>query len=200
MSQPTRRTSGALVGLVLLALLVTGCEDDNGDDQVSMAPSGTASGASAADPPVETTVAFGSVTGRLPRAARHRLAGQVRRVVDRWIDAAYVQGDYPRRDFDRSWPGFTSGARAEARRDGGLMSNRDVGARIEGVEARRRTVRLDVLAVKRRPVGVTAHVRLRFRTTGPAARGVLVSGRLLLTPGKRGWQVFGYDIAKGDSR
>lgn len=198
MSQPTRRISGALVGLLFLAVLAGGCDGD--DELDSMAPTGSASGGAAADAPVRTTVAFGSVTGKLPRAARDRLARRVQKVVDGWIDAAYLGGDYPRTNFTRSWRGFTAGARAEAKHDGDLMSNRDLGKRIDGVEATRRLLRLDVLAVRQRPVGVTAHVQLRFRTTGSASKKVQVSGRLLLSPGKHGWQVFGYDVAKGDAR
>ncbi|MGB0099560.1 MAG: hypothetical protein WBP61_04695, partial [Nocardioides sp.] len=139
MHQATRRTSGALAGLVVLGLVVGGCE--GGSELVSMAPSDVPSVQQAEAPVVGTTVAFGSVTGRLPEAARQKLAGQVQAVVDGWIDAAYVAGDYPRASFADSWPGFTAGARSEAKRDGDLMSNRDLGDQVEEVTATRRRVR-----------------------------------------------------------
>jgi hypothetical protein len=80
------------------------------------------------------------------------------------------------------------------------MSNADVGERIEGVEAKRRRVAVDVLAVKQRPVAVTARVLLGFRTTGDVERTVRVQGRLYLTRGGDGWRVFGYDMTKGSDR
>jgi hypothetical protein len=56
---------------------------------------------------------------------------------------------------------------------------------------------LDVLAVRKHAVGVTARVYLRFRTTGHLKRDVRVQGRLYLTPTPAGWRVFGYDMTKG---
>ena len=196
MSQSTLRVSGALVVLVFLGLLLGGCKDEALD---SMAPTGSASDA-ADDAQVVTAVSFETVTGKLPGPAHIKLKDQVRDVVDGWIDAAYVGGDYPRTSFTDSWPGFTAGAQAEAERDADLMSNQDLGDQIDGVEATKRAVRIDVLAVKQRPVGVTAHVLLRFDTTGEKAKRVQVTGRLYLSPGKQGWQVFGYDVVKGDIR
>jgi hypothetical protein len=64
------------------------------------------------------------------------------------------------------------------------------------VEPKRRDVTLDVISVRHRPVGVTARVVLRFTTTGASPGNVRVAGRLYLTKGKRGWQVFGYDVRK----
>jgi hypothetical protein len=136
------------------------------------------------------------MAGRLPQARRQQLTADIQAVVDGWIDAAYVGGDYPRTDFADSWPGFTARARAKAERDGDLMSNRDIGASIDGVEAEKRAVKLDVLSVDKKPVGVTARVVLRFATTGDTVQDVRVAGRLYLTKGKQGWQVFGYDVTK----
>jgi hypothetical protein len=39
-------------------------------------------------------------------------------------------------------------------------------------------------------------VLVEFATTGDTTKEVRVSGRLFLTKGKQGWQVFGYDVAK----
>jgi hypothetical protein len=149
---------------------------------------------------VKTVVSYGRITGRLPAPKRHRLARNVRKVVDRWARAAYLGGEYPRRRFGNSWPGFTGGARLEAHRDGALMSNKDLGQRIDEVVPRRSRLRLDVLAVKHRPVGVTARVLLVFRTSGKVERVVRVQGRLYLTPTKHGWRVFGYDMTKERAR
>jgi hypothetical protein len=182
---------------VLACLLggpLTSCS--SGSDQPTSAPQASATTPAPA-PAVRTHVRYGAVTGRLPHAARHRLAARVTRVVDAWTAAAYLDGPYPRRHFDRAFPGFTPGARKQANRDRRLMSNQDIGGRIDGVVARRRGVVLDVLAVRKHAVGVTARVYLRFRTTGHLKRDVRVQGRLYLTPTPAGWRVFGYDMTKG---
>ena len=40
---------------------------------------------------------------------------QVGKVVDRWWDAAYLGGGYPRSSFPSAFPGFTDGAEKRAR-------------------------------------------------------------------------------------
>ncbi|WP_133059075.1 MULTISPECIES: hypothetical protein [unclassified Nocardioides] len=187
-----------VAGLALVALGSGACTDDGGSDGTGP-DGGSPAGASATERTVETRVSFGVLTGRLPSDARQRLSSQVGAVVDGWIDAAYVGGDYPRRDFSDAWPGFTAGAQQEAHHDRALMSNEDVGDRIDGVELHKSTVKLDVLAVKQHPVGVTARVFVGFRTTGDVEREVRVRGRLFLTHTDRGWRVFGYDVTKGDA-
>lgn len=190
---PALAATALTLGLALGAGACSG-----GDDEPEPPGSaGSSAPAASAAPAVETVVAFGRVTGNLPREARDRLADQVVAVVDGWTSAAYLEGDYPRRDFADSWPGFTPGARDEAHRDRALMSNEDIGERIDGVVLRRSRVLLDVLAVRKRPVGVTARVLLGFRTTGELERVVRVEGQLYLTHTERGWRVFGYDITKG---
>lgn len=120
----------------------------------------------------------------------------VGRVVDGWIDAAYLGGDYPRRDFRRAFPGFTAGARRLALADRSLLTNQDIGRRIDGVRPVRRVVDVDVLAAHGHAMGATARVRLGFRTTGAIARRYLVRARLALSH-TDGWQVFGYDVSSG---
>ena len=195
MTTSVRRAYVAGLATLVLALALGGCSRD--EDQPDE-PGAVASTHGAPEAPaVETVVEIGRVTGRLPQEARERLADQVGAVVDGWTEAAYLGGDYPRRDFSDSWPGFTAGAQEEAHRDRALMSNEDIGQRIDGVEVRRSRVRIDVLAVRQRAVGVTARVLLGFQTSGELERVVRVEGRLYLTHTERGWRVFGYDVTKG---
>ncbi|MFC7493739.1 MULTISPECIES: hypothetical protein [unclassified Nocardioides] len=200
MSQRVRRRSGVLAATVATALAGTlvlgGCS--GGDDDPAGEPDSAPSATTGAEeePAVVTQVSFGEVTGRLGRPHRARLSEDVRSVVDGWLEAAYLGGDYPRTDFKDAWPGFTSGAQSEAKRDAELMSNRDIGGDIDGVEPVGSAVRIDVLAVKKKPVGVTAHVILKFDTSGDKAERVKVAGRLYLTKADRGWRVFGYDVTK----
>lgn len=196
MTRAARRAAGAAALTLALALTAAACRESPGDSGDSGEPAAAPS-ATPTEPPVETLVTFGKVTGDLPAAARDQLATEVTAVVDGWTAAAFVGGDYPRRDFSGSWPGFTAGAADLAHRDRALMSNEDIGEQIDGAVTRRSRVRLDVLAVKKQPVGVTARVLFAFETTGEVERAVRVQGRLYLSRTGDGWQVFGYDMTKG---
>jgi hypothetical protein len=187
----------AVAGAVLLGAVVfdlgigTGGGGDGGPGNQ---PGGKPGGQAA--PQVQTRVSVGRVTGELRKPSRKRLPKRIGGVVDGWLDAAYVGGDYPRTDFSGAWPGFTAGARTAARRDARLMSNSDIGGGIDAVTPVSRSVRVDVLAVKRKAVGVTAHVKLKFDTTGDPDTRVKVAGRLYLTKRDESWQVFGFDVTK----
>ncbi len=192
-----RTPRAALLGVMLLTLLLGAC-------------SGTGPGAAPQDRPsvgpgapptlelgtVRTDLRTGVVSGRLPRDARQRTVRAVGRVVDGWVDAAYVAGTYPRRSFRHAFPGFTPGARHQAQQDRHLMSNQAIGRRIDGVRPVHRVVLVDVLAAGGRAVGATARVRLGFRTTGRLERRFVVRARLVLSR-TDGWQVFGYDASTG---
>lgn len=185
---PTRRATGALAAC--LALVLGGVSCSGGSDS---GPSGGAS----TPPPVATATTVGQVVGHVGRAKQKAAVAEIGKVVDGWWDAAYVGGDYPRSDFSGAFPGFTPGAARQAAKDERLMSNADIGSRIDAVTALQRRVDVDLLGVKGAPEGATARVRLVFRTQGELAKKVTVTGRLRLTPTSDGWQVFGYDVAKG---
>lgn len=192
----TRSTVAAI--LLALALTAGACSGDEESRTTPTTPEATPSATT--PPPVPTKVTIGEVSGRLPGEARDHLRKVVGDVVDTWFEAAYLGGDYPRRNFSAAFPGFTPGARSEARHDLALMSNAGLGDRIDAVVAKWKRVRVDVLAAHRRPVGATARFVLVFKTTGEARRKLEVRGRLLLTRTDNGWRVFGYDVTKGDAR
>lgn len=198
MSTPPRTRSTVAAILLALALTTGACSGDDGDEQAP--PTGSSESPSAEPAPIGTKASIGKVTGKLTKNQRQYLRESVRDVVDKWFEAAYVGGEYPRNDFHDAFPGFTVGARAEAHGDRRLMSNAEAGKRIEGVRATRKRVRIDVLAVRRKPVGITARFVLVFKVTGKAARKVEVKGRLFLTHTDDGWRVFGYDVTRGDAR
>lgn len=200
MTTPRSRAVGAMSLMVTIALTATACTSDTGgsDDPGSDA-SGT-TGATATPAPLETTATIGRVTGKLAGSRGKQVTEQVSGIVDAWIDAAYVAGDYPRSDFEDAFPGFSSGARLQARANLALMSNAQLGDRIDGVQATKRRVRVDVLAVKRRAVGVTARFVLEFNTLGDVMRSQHVEGRLYLSRNDGDWQIFGYDVSKGIAR
>ena len=188
------RTSTA-TALLVLALAAGGCSSGDSDDDAS-APSSTPATEQAAPPEVKIRARVATVAGELPRQRRRAVARDVGRVVDRWFEAAYLGGDYPRTSFRDAWPGFTAGARDLARRDRKLTSNAALGTRTDDVRAIAKDVRIDVFSPKRKPAGATARFRLVFRTAGDAERRVRVSGRLVLTRVKGTWRVFGFDVQR----
>jgi hypothetical protein len=139
------------------------------------------------------------VAGVLSRPARRTLEGRVGRAIDRYLEAAFLGGDYPRSDFGTSFRSFTAGAARRAHSDQALLTNRPLGASTRWVRAARRTAYLSVLAPKGRVAGVTAAVDLVLRVDrgdDPAQR-VHLRGRLLLTRDHRGaWSIFGYDLSR----
>lgn len=197
MSTIRGRARSAAVGVLVAALLATGCS--GGDEPDPPASTETPEVPATPAPPLATTTTVAQVAGsRLPRERRRALVRQVTRVVDGWIDGAYVGGTWPRAGVAGAFADFSPGAKRQARRNLKVLSNVDIGARVTAVTAKRRDLALDVLAVKRRPVAVTARLVLRFATEGRAARTETVRARLFLTRGGQGWQVFGYDVSAGD--
>ena len=180
--------------LLCLSLGATACSDESGGGD-----SGSQPPLPSGDPAtfqIETTTTLGQVVGRLPKHDRKRLSESITPVVQRWFNAAYVGGDYPRNDFRDAFPGFTAGARTQARHDLALMSNDSIGDRISGVTPKASEIALDVLAVHKKAVAVTARFRLAFKTQGDLERRVGVRGRLLLTRAKPGWRIFAYHVAR----
>lgn len=195
-----RRCAGLALA-VLLALTGTACT--SGADP-SASPErlsrSDAQASLASHPPVPTTARIHRVYGRLPDARRKAVRRQVGEVVDRWWDAAYLGGTYPRSNFPSAFPGFTDAAEQRARADKALLTNQTRAPHVDAVTPRRRTVSLDILATRGRARSVTAHVLLRFDSTGERPATTTVRGRLFLTHKRGAWRIFGYDLAKGSTR
>ncbi len=145
-----------------------------------------------------TTVTVGVVRGKIGRGDRRRAVRKIGRVVDRWLNAGYLDGTYPRGQFgERGLRGFTVAARARGRADRDVLTNARLGQKIAGVVPKRRRVWIDLLAVRGRVMGATARVRLKYRTLGTPRRTVEIGGRVFLRPGPSGWRIFGYDVTRG---
>lgn len=197
MARPTRTTHRriAVASAATMALLaLSGC---TGDDDTPGREAGSPSAAPSAPAPLTTHTTVGVVSGALDDKARARVKRKIATVVDDWLDAAYIGGEWPRSDFGSAYPHFSERAATDAKRDAGLMSNARLGDRLEGVEATKRRLRIDVLAVKKRAVGVTARFVLGMRLSGEVNRSERVAGSLFLTWRGGGWQVFGYDVQRG---
>ncbi len=186
-----------LVLALAVALSVTGCRSGSVPSAAPERLSRNDAQASLASRPAETTTKIHRVFGRLPEPRRKDVRRQVGKVVDRWWDAAYLGGAYPRSSFPRAFPGFTAAAEKRARSDKALLTNLTHGPSIDSVTATRREVSLDILATGKRARSVTAHVVLRFETSGEKTGTTLVRGRLFLIHQRGAWRIFGYDVAKG---
>jgi hypothetical protein len=175
-------------------ITLTGCSGGS-DDKPTAAGTPTAATTTAAPAPTSTPATVATLTGRLTADRRDALAASVTQVVDRWLEGAYL-GDFPRTDYTPAFAGFTPGAAAKAKRDIALMSNYEISSEIDEAEATKRTISLDVLSIKQRPVGVTATVDLGFETSGSLAGAHEVTGTLDLTPVGNTWKIFGFEISR----
>ena len=161
--RPVRSAAAAVSAAALVASLAA-CS--SGGDDSSSGDGDPSTSASDGPPEAQTTSALGKVTGKLDGQARRRVQARVTRVVDEWLDAAYVGGDYPRTDFAKAFPVFTRGAALRARTDRALMSNQTLGSRIDDVHVYHRDLRIDVLAVGGRAAGVTVRFALGMHLVG----------------------------------
>ncbi len=191
-----RRCAG-LVLAVLLALTGTACTSDSDPSASPERLSRNDAQASLAAHALATTTKIHRVHGRLPDARRKAVRRQVGRVVDRWWDAAFLGGTYPRSSFPSAFPGFTDGAEQRARSDKALLTNQTRGPHVDAVTARHKSVSLDILATGKRARTVTAAFLLRFESSGDKAGTTTVRGRLFLIHERGAWRIFGYDVAKG---
>jgi hypothetical protein len=184
-----------------VALVAGGCGGSDssspGAGQSSASPGGIA--------PMATTLKLGRVVGDLKKKYHKRfksheksLRTDVGQAVDSWLDGGFVGVSYPRTDFSSAFSGFTAKAKHDAQAQQKLMTNWKWRKHIDGVTTTKRRVSLDVLAPHGKAAGVTAHVLLKFTTSGQAEKKVTVTGRLFLTRDAKGaWQIFGYDVSKG---
>lgn len=188
------RHRAAAAALALLMGSLAGCSGDDSPERPEPEPEAEVEAAEPA--PLATSSKVANVAGRLPKARRDAIDARATKVVDAWLDAAYVGGDFPRSIDDEAWGGFTSAAARKARKDRTITSAAAVSEQVEGVTAVRRVVRHDVFAANGRARGVTARVRLRYETEGSVESTFVVKGRVMLTPASGGWKIFGYDLTQ----
>lgn len=196
-----RRLAGAVAMLVLLlsAGCTSGPSEPAGSPPRSPSPSTSTGATSTMQPrPVPLTVRVTRVSGRLSPHARRALEANLKPVLARYLDAAFLGGRYPRSDFSKAYASFTPAVRGQARHDGWLLTNRSLGPTTTQVTPRKQAAYLSVLAPYKVAAGVTARLDLRYvadRGDRPA-KAVAVKGRLLLTRRGDGWAIFAYDLSR----
>lgn len=197
MAQTTRSRRGfvlparvlpALVAALLAAVLgLAGCSSDDGET-----PKGDGDRSGAAE--VTTNARLGRVRGKLGKAREAKVLADVTTVVEHWSDAAYDGAGSS--DPKGAFGAFTGDARALAAKQTAL-SNGQVKGDVGDAAITRRVVRVDVIAAGGRPVGATARISLTVELPG-LDRADRIRGRLMLTPAKGGWKVFGFDVRRGE--
>ena len=179
------------------ALSLTGCSGGEESPESSEPSESLSEPSDAPTLEIQPVTKSGTIVGRLPKKDRARVEKVISDRAVRFLNAAYLGGDYPRQDFRDAYPGFTGGAAQVARRDRSLLTNKPIGDRIDKVTPTGIAVKVDLLAANKHAVAATAHVELAFRTTGDVRKRVRVQGRLLLTRRDGNWKIFAYDLSKG---
>ncbi len=201
MTTTSRPRRFVAVLVTLGALSVAGCS--GGDEPAPDADSSSSPTVELSEPTdaptleVEPVTKSGSIVGRLPKKDRTRVEGAVSDIAVRFLNAAYLAGNYPRVGFRNSYPGFTGGAAQVARKDLTLLTNKPIGDKVDEITATGIGVKVDLLVVGKRAVAATARVELGFRTAGKIQRRFRVQGRLLMTKQNGNWKIFAYDLSKG---
>lgn len=207
MPTPSPSRAAPLVAALVLALLLSACTGDSQTaPQASPTPEASPSSrATEAQPtleakPVPFEVSIARVVGdRIKAPQRQALKRKVGRVVQRYVEQAFLAGEYPRSGFYPALSSFTDGARKQAWQHRDLVTNAAVAQKVERIVPRRTSARLFALVPNRTVAGVTARLRVVF--TQEMVRGadqrVVVSGRLVLARNrKNAWQIFGYDLQR----
>lgn len=188
-----------LVLALVLALVLGALAGCSSDDSEKSGESGASrSGDARGVPELAVRTRVVRVAGELGERGRAALADEVRRVVTRYVRAAFLADEAGEVRVAGAFPGFTPGARKLAVRDARLLTS----ARWpEADEIRPVAARADVaiLSPGGTPAGATVLVSVTFEvTTGDDTRRQGLRGRLMLTPARDRWRVFGYDLVQTD--
>ncbi|TIC88789.1 hypothetical protein E8D34_03780 [Nocardioides sp. GY 10113] len=186
---PRRTTSAAAAVIAALMPLTAACSDD-----AAPAAQTTPTPVTAEPTPFSVRADVGNVTGRLGRSDRREVLRDVREVVADWMEAAYVETGSAV-DLGTAFADFTPQAAASAKRQRALLTNAAL-ASADGVEVRPAVVKVDVLAPGGEVAAATARFRVVLQREG-AKRQEKVVGRLMLSPVKKGWKVFGFTVERG---
>ena len=192
-----------LAAIAVGALSTASCTHDSGDDgPASPSPSApqstsTADSTTLSKSNARLTVSIEQMKGGVPKSHRAGIRHAIAKPIERWMDAAYLTGTYPRERYTADdFPGWTGQAATLARHDQRVTTNAAVSRHIVGVVADRRSAGLYVFAVGGHTGGATARINLKMTAEKPdhTRTTFVVSGELYLTPDDGHWRIFGYDL------
>ena len=185
-----RRSGGALVVALLLAVTVGGCTEKPAP--VPAEPTTTPATAAASTPaPASSDLAVSLSADGLSPAGKAALTKVIGSVVGGWLEAAYLSGPVGARPGPQRFPGFTDGAARSAAKHPRQLTNAALGAKAKGLVATARTVKASAYVAGGQAHGVVADVAMT--ASGPRAK-LTVRGSVQLTRTSGGWHIFGYDI------
>ena len=193
--RPTsRRVAAALTATVLTGTLaLAGCGGEPEKSASSPSPSPTP------PPTVKSAAKLIHVQGKFPKNRHQAAATNVAKAVDRWLQAAYVGGEYPRATSTftaKALPGFSKGAIAQAGKQMTLMSNATIAPHVDGIKVVSSYVNVDLLANNNYPIGAVARVRLVYDTAGDRKSRQTIRGSLDMVPTETSWAVFGFNVTR----
>ncbi|NYI79030.1 hypothetical protein [Nocardioides panzhihuensis] len=202
-SSSTRRSrsTGRRVATALTAAFLSGTVALAGCGGEPDEPAASSSASPPPPPKVKSAAKLIHVQGKFPKSRHQAVAANVSAVVDSWLQAAYVGGDFPRATstYGNVFPGFSKGAVAQAGKQMSLMSSATIAPHIDSVEVVSSDVHVDLLANNNYPVGAVARVRLVYDTTGERESRQIVRGSLDMVPTKSSWAVFGFNITREET-
>ena len=188
---PVPRSRGAvradaLLVTTALALVLAGCTDPppdappNDPDSVALRITTTTGG------------------GELDANDRADVESAIGAVLSQYVGAAYL-GDHPRSGYLEALTPFTDGAAELAARDLDVLTASD-DDEFSSVLATRLDTDLSLYVVGGHALGATARVHFAFdaTTAEDTPQELRLDGRLMLTPTRDGWAVFGYDVSSDD--
>lgn len=195
-----------VVALVtVLAIVLVSCTHDDGSPTPSTGSSTSDAATTAGAPTLEKSnaklkVEIAQLRGGVKKSRRAWLSHQIAKPIKGWMDAAYLQGGFPRSgqaSYDKTtFTGWTDRAARLALRDRGVTTNSAISEKVVRVVADERSARLFVFAVGGLTGGATARVHLKMTTEQKSGnrKTYVVSGQLLLTRKADRWRIFGYDL------
>jgi hypothetical protein len=182
-----RARQGSIVAMVVVAALLGGCTEQPAGDGPPADPGSVA---------LRMTTATGG--NKLAEDERTDVESAIGEVLSAYVVQAFL-GDHPRTAYLQALDGFTDGAAELAARELEVLTASGV-EELTAVRATRLDSDLSLYVVDGDALGATAVVDFDFDATlaDESTQRLTLTGRMLLTRSRDGWEVFGYDVRSDD--
>ncbi len=191
----------------VLAMLLASCTHDDAAPTPSTGSSTSDAATTAGAPTLEKSnarfkVGIAQMRGGVKKSKRAWITRKIAKPIKGWMDAAYLEGSFPRSgrtSYHKStFAGWTDQAARLALRDRGVTTNAAISDKVVRVVADERSARLFVFAMGGLTGGATARVHLKMTVEQKSGvrRTFVVAGQLQLTRKADRWRIFGYDLRR----